>query len=177
MYGGRDPKTSNSSTPASANVYLNSAAARLPDPGATLSRMASHQDAVDRLVAACPDFAGAWAKHRERWGSESAGHYNDLGALALWVVNRMAAGDVGCFGHLFNELEALIVDSQPELRELLVVGFLEDVQNVATNRAVDPDIVLPFLGNESRKGWFELIQTWHGEAGMGWPGATRDASR
>ena len=138
--------------------------------------MASNQEAVDRLVAVCTGFHETWLQRRDSWGSEQGGHYNDLGALATWMVDQMEARKVGCFDELFDELETLLEDPSAELRDLLVVGFLEDLQNVATNRHVDPDIVLPFLGPQARKGWFELIRMWHGDTGSGWPGRRDDAS-
>src|ERR1039457_6616925 len=141
-----------------------------------MGRVIAHQEAEDRLVAACSGFEETWLQRRAEWGSEQGGHYNDLGALAVWLVDRMAARQLDCFDHLFDELEALLADPSAELRELLVVGFLEDIQNVASNHRVDPDIVLPFLGPEARKGWFELIRMWHGDAGAGWPGQTEDGS-
>jgi hypothetical protein len=130
--------------------------------------------AVERLVAACSGFKDAWQAHREQWKGEPAGDYNDLGVLAQWVVDRMAAGDHDCFAMLFSELEALLSNASPELRDLLVVGFLEDIQNVSTNRDIDPDVVLPFLGRESRRGWFDLIRLWHGPDGTGWSGQKHD---
>jgi hypothetical protein len=131
-------------------------------------------DAVLRLVNACPGFKDAWEEHLDWWEGEPAGEYNDLGALAEWVADQLAARDFDCFPRLFGEVEALLVPAKRELRELLVVGLLEDTQNVATNRKIDPDLVLPFLGPESRKAWFELIRLWHGPDGSGWPGQKHD---
>jgi hypothetical protein len=130
--------------------------------------------AVARLVGICPAFNEAWRQHRARWAGKPAGEYNDLGALAHWVVDETAAGRFECFPAIFDELEVLLALADADLRDLLVVGFLEDVQNIATNRHVDPDLVLPFLGRETRMGWFELIRMWHGPDGSGWPGERRD---
>ncbi len=136
--------------------------------------MLAKDEAVRRLVAACPSFDKAWQAHLAWWKGEPAGEYNDLGALAEWVVDQMAEGHLGCFDTLFNEVELLLTGANAELRNLLVIGFLEDIQNIAANRETDPDIVLPFLGPETRKGWFELINMWHGPGGEGWPGRKDD---
>jgi hypothetical protein len=90
--------------------------------------------------------------------------------LANWLVDEMSAGRLDGFSDIFREVEALLAEADEEIRDLLVVGILEDIQNIATNRNVDPDLVLPFLGPESRKGWFHLIRYWHEPAGEGWPG-------
>lgn len=132
--------------------------------------MVTKEEAVRRLVEACTGFADAWHAHVEWWEGEPAGEYNDLGELAQWVVERMGDKDFECFSTLFNEVETLLTDASIELRTLLVIGFLEDIQNLAANRQIDPDMVLPFLGPEARRGWFELIRMWHGPHGEGWPG-------
>lgn len=141
----------------------------VPAPSSLL-RVVGKGDAVSRLVGTCPDFKDAWRAHLDYWNGEPAGEYIDLGALAQWVVDRMDSNDAGCFPALFKELEELLAPAGAELRDLLVVGLLEDIQNVSANRKVNPDLVLPYLGPESRKGWFELIRSWHGPGGAGWPG-------
>jgi len=130
---------------------------------------------VRRLIAICPGFAQAWQAHLDWWEGEPAGDYNDVGALAQWVVERIGAGELDCLPALFQDVEAILEDASDELRNLLLVGFLEDVQNVAANTGVDPDVVLPFLGPESRKGWFDLIKFWHGPDGSGWVGRRPDS--
>jgi hypothetical protein len=131
-------------------------------------------DAVRRLVSVCPAFNDAWQAHLRYWEGEPAGEYNDLGALALWLVDQMDARRLECFPALFGEVEVLLGKASPELRDLLVVGLLEDIQNVSTNRGVDPDVALSFLGPQSRGGWFELIRMWHGPDGSGWVGQKTD---
>ena len=137
--------------------------------------MVTKEEAVRRLVTACPGFSDAWQAHLQWWEGEPAGEYNDLGELAQWIVGRMAEGDVECFSTLFTEVEALLRDASTEIRNLLVIGLLEDIQNVAVNGSLDPDLILPYLGPESRKGWFELIEMWHGPGGAGWPGKKQDS--
>lgn len=136
--------------------------------------MVTKAEVVRRLVTACPGFNDAWQAHLQWWEGEPAGEYNDLGALAEWIVDRMADGDIEYFPALFTEVEALLRDANTEVRNLLVIGLLEDIQNVAVNRPVDPDLILPFLGPEGRQGWFELIDMWHRPDGVGWPGQKRD---
>ena len=72
--------------------------------------MVSNQEAVNRLVAICPEFQETWLQRRDNWGSEQGGHYNDLGALATWMVDQMEARKLGCFDDLFDELETLLED-------------------------------------------------------------------
>lgn len=136
--------------------------------------MSSNADAVARLIRVCPGFKDRWEAHVVQWERQPAGYYNDLGALAHWVVDRMAVSDLACLPELFREFEAILDGANEDTRDLLVVGFLEDLQNIAANREIEPDLVLPFLGPLSRAGWFELIASWHGPEGSGWPGQKKD---
>jgi hypothetical protein len=136
--------------------------------------MTGKQEAVRRLVEVCPGFTEAWRVHLESWKGKPAGEYNDLGALADWVVKQIATGEMDCFPQLFREVEELLLGATEELRDLLVIGFLEDLQNVSVNNDVDPDVILSFLGRESRKGWFDLIKFWHGPDASGWVGQKRE---
>jgi len=131
-------------------------------------------EAARRLVAVCPEFSQAWRKHLDWWDGEPAGEYNDVAALAHWIVEQMAANNLDCFPALFGEVETTLEAAGPRLRDLLVVGLLEDIQNISAHGAADPDIALAFLGPESRMGWFELIRSWHGADGTGWAGQKRE---
>ena len=88
----------------------------------------------------------------------------------------MREGKLDCFSALFDEVERSLTAADSEVRDMLVIGLLEDIQNISTWGKIDPDIGLPFLGPESRKGWFELIRMWHGRPGDGWPGQKEDIS-
>ena len=131
----------------------------------------SQADAVSLLVRACKEFQPAWEKHQQEWGAEPAGHYNDLGALATWLVTEVGAGRTECLRAVARVFEDLLATRDRELRELLVVGFLEDVQNVAVNGGLSPDIFGVALGPRGRMAWDELVVLWHGKDRSGWPGA------
>jgi hypothetical protein len=130
------------------------------------------RQAVHRLVALCPDFAPDWLQYLDSWEGKPSGEYNDIGALAEWVVNRMAVGSLDCLAELFAEVESLLVGASREVRNVLVIGLLEDIQNLSKDQRVDPDIALIFLGPHSRKEWFFLISTIQRD----WPGQLHDES-
>ena len=118
----------------------------------------------------CPEFSPAWQEYLDSWEGPPSGEYNHVGALAQWVVNQMAAGNLNCFAKLFDEVESLLVNATTGVRNLIVIGLLEDIQNFSKWGRVNPDIALRFLGPESRKEWFFLIEASHWE----WPGQVRE---
>lgn len=130
----------------------------------------SQADAVGLMVTACKEFQPAWEKHQGWWGGERAGHYNDLGALATWLVAEVGAGRTECLRAVARVFEDLLATRDRELRDLLVVGFLEDVQNVAVNGGLSPDIFGLALGPRAQMAWDELVVLWHGKDRSGWPG-------
>jgi hypothetical protein len=128
------------------------------------------RQAADRLVAVCPGFAPYWLEYLDSTERVPTGEFNDISALAAWVIDRMAIGNFDCFAELFQEAENLLATGTTEVRDLVVIGLLEDIQYGTIDRRVDPDIALRFLGPESRKEWFFLVRHLHPD----WPGQTRE---
>jgi hypothetical protein len=81
-------------------------------------------------------------------------------------------------GDLFTEFEKVLADADPEARQVLVTGFLEDVHNFTVRFTkpedqIDPDALLPYLGPKTRSEWFQLVGTYI-RWGETWPGRTTD---
>ncbi len=132
--------------------------------------MINERQAVERLVAVCPEFGPHWQGYLDSWDGTPSGEYNDVGALADWVVDRIVVGDLACFGKLFEEVEGLLANATTDVRNLIVIGLLEDIQYISKDRGIDPDITLGFLGRESRKEWFFLVRSVQRD----WPGQRRE---
>jgi hypothetical protein len=144
-----------------------------------MSRVSSEAEAVKRLMSACPGFDGSFVRYRES-GGDVEESYNVVGELAQWVVTQTSNGDFACFKELFAELESLFENPSPDVRQVLVTGFIEDIHNLAVfleepHRRVDPDLVLQYLGPASRAAWFELVKRYQ-QRGESWPGRVRDDS-
>jgi hypothetical protein len=48
------------------------------------------------------------------------------------------------------------------VRDLVIVGFLEDLQNVSLNAGVRLEYWLPWLGHEKQTSWAMLERLWAG---------------
>ncbi len=139
--------------------------------------MITQHEAARRLIAVCPGFQDSLTRYLDTDGRLDEA-YNVMSQLAEWVVGQMRANDFTCFSELFDEFERTLSDADTDARQVLVIGFLEDVHNAAVwfhrpaDRA-DADLLLPYLGPQSRTEWFGLVR-WYVARGEPWPGRTQN---
>jgi hypothetical protein len=119
-------------------------------------------DASEAIIAASPDFRGAWERFKasDRFGPDEP--YNHLGELAQHLVDAMKLGKVDGFAPVFAEVENQLVKASPEARDLIIVGFLEDLQNISENQGVPKTAWTPWLGPKTAEAWKVLDDMWQG---------------
>ena len=86
--------------------------------------------------------------------------YLQASALAHVVVESFASGNRSCLPGLFKRLEDLLTTGPEEDLNLLVVGFIEDLQGELGWAKLDPTPIYAYLGPTSRLKWDELIRSW-----------------
>jgi hypothetical protein len=117
-------------------------------------------DVMPRLVAEFPEFRPRWEKHLEFWGGEPGGNYNDITQFVYFVVRDLYPnGKTDEVQRAFGLMEYWLKDGTEDVRELIVIGFFEDLQNLAFAK----DEFVPFLGPKSREAWDELERFWAGK--------------
>ena len=118
---------------------------------------------MPRLVAEFPDFRPRWEKHLEFWEGEPAGNYNDITQFVYFVViDLYPSGKTQELQHAFDLMEYWLKNGSESLKELVVIGFLEDLQNLASRQGFAKEAFVPFLGPKSREAWDELERLWGG---------------
>jgi hypothetical protein len=98
-------------------------------------------------VGACPGLGEVW--QRERVDDDEAPlPYAIAAALAHSVVRRHAEGDRECLSSLFRDLEEMLASEGIALEDknLLVVGFIEDLQGAIGWAGVDAKPLYALLG-------------------------------
>lgn len=95
--------------------------------------------------------------------ADEVGPYAVLGELAQHLVKQLEAGATAQFDKLFDAIEGLLSSTSPEARELITVGFLEDLQNISLNRGVHLTAWTPWLGSNTTDAWKALEGAWSGE--------------
>ena len=114
-------------------------------------------DAILRLVAACESFDVPVV------GDESISDYTLIGELAHHVVGIAGGpGGQGRIAPVLAEADALLISGDPQEIELVTIGLLEDVQNIASHVdvAATPAIFEPWLSDASREAWDTLDNLW-----------------
>lgn len=122
--------------------------------------MLTDRDIMPTLLVACPSFAPAWCEHLKYWGDDERGIFNDTNAFAHHVVNLFASSKPDELTATFAAIERLILDGDEDCRGATIIGILESVQTVASNRSFGPSVFVPWLGTESKRAWFDLEALW-----------------
>lgn len=127
--------------------------------------MISESEAAERLLAVCPGFQPRWKEHLLFDEGERFGAYVDLGVIAEWVIDQMIEGDLDCMPDLFAEVEALLAGASTDVRNVVVIGLLEDIHywlagSYGGKRSgLDPDRIVRLFGSNTKKEWQWLVNT------------------
>jgi hypothetical protein len=135
--------------------------------------MTSKFEAVERLIAVCPDFQPRWQERLEFDEGKRFGEYVDMGLLADWVIDQMIEDDLDCMPALFAEVELLLEGASDDVRNVVVIGLLEDIHHWLAGSygdkgsALDPELIVPFFGSNTKKEWSWLISSFGDVGGSG----------
>ncbi|MBI3462797.1 MAG: hypothetical protein HY000_07020 [Planctomycetes bacterium] len=117
-------------------------------------------DVVPVFLVACPGIRPAWQKHLDAWGSEPRGDYNDVSVIVDHLVDSFERGDLSEFPAAFAAIERCLVEGDSKAQELVVIGIIEGIQNVASHRPFGRSVFCKWLGPESHAAWNELCRFW-----------------
>jgi hypothetical protein len=127
----------------------------------------SGAEVMPRLIAEFPGFHVRWEKHLESWHGERAGNYNDIAQPVHFVVEDLyPTGKTADLQHAFELVEQWLVNGNQNLRDLIAIGFLEGLQNVASWQEFGREVFIPFLGPQSHQAWNEIERTWAGKMSL-----------
>lgn len=108
-----------------------------------------------------------WAARALGWspspGALEVGPYSVVAELAHHLLARAQSNETDGFAELFESVEAALTEPTADGRHLVIVGFLEDLQNVSLNSGMALDYWLTWLGPETQSSWAVLQRFWAGE--------------
>ena len=128
--------------------------------------MIDEKKAVEILRSECTEIAPRWKDHIEFWGDDEAGFYNDAAVCAHYVVDQHKKNRVSDFPCIFNAVENIINIGTEEARGVIIVGFLEAIQNIASHKDYGATVFEKWLGITSRQAWVELNHLWSGKSSL-----------
>jgi len=115
-----------------------------------------NREAFEIIIATVPDFQPQYQKFLVDWQGEDTPWYLAMGELAHYVVECYDRGDTGRYQQLFSEVERVLRNGDCEVQNLVWVGLLEDIQNIASHRSFGPDVFLEWLGPQSLMAWDQI---------------------
>jgi hypothetical protein len=122
---------------------------------------------ISALRQAFPDFGDRWKKHIAWWSGNPAGSYNDMAEFVLFVVGDVyEKGNLDEARHIFQFIEKLLVEADQETRNVIGLGFFENLQNCASWRPHGNKAYEQFLGTMSKQVWSELQTMWAGKSSL-----------
>src|SRR5438445_7160657 len=96
---------------------------------------------IDRFLSAAPQYKDEWTAYSQSSQGDDddvAAHaYVDLGELAHYLVSSLRRGDDSGFADVFETIERLVGSGDSAIRNLVIVGFLEDLQNISLNKSIE----------------------------------------
>ena len=125
-------------------------------------------EVMPRLIAEFPGLRHRWDKHLESCKGESPGSYLDIALFVHFVVEDLyASGKTEEVQRAFDLMEDWLKNGHVHVQELVVIGFLEDLQNLASQQPFGKEAFIPFLGPKSREAWYDLEKFWAGKGNVG----------
>lgn len=118
--------------------------------------MSATREAVESIITTVPGFRSRWEAFLNQWGDEDTPWYLAMGDLASYVVESYEDGHVAELRALFNAVETALVSADESLKELVSIGFIEDLQNVASHHAAGAGVFRHWRGVTSLVVWDKI---------------------
>ncbi|HEY2931281.1 MAG TPA: hypothetical protein VGK99_05995 [Acidobacteriota bacterium] len=120
--------------------------------------MINESEMMRFLVSACPSFAERWAEWISDEDYDPALVYVDVGELAHHLVELLKQGHAEDLPSVFTAVEQLYENGDDDVRGVLTVGFMEDLQMEMEFNGLDYGLITPYLGQSSRTGWHAALR-------------------
>jgi hypothetical protein len=113
-----------------------------------------------------PSAKNAWEEHlKDSEGADLS--YVGISVFARRIVELSENNKMETFPSVFATVEKLLSDGDEEVKGLMIVGFLESLQNISswTNRG--SKVFVKWLRPKGLQAWKELEIVWEGKSNLG----------
>ena len=128
--------------------------------------MYTEKHVIPLFLKACSEWKKNLEEERMDWNAEKPGLYNEIAVLARYIVNAYKNQLTKDFPKIFNTLELIIQEGNEKAKELVVVGLIEDIQNISSWESFSPDVFKQWLKEESLQAWNDIEKLWHGNSSL-----------
>jgi len=118
--------------------------------------MSASREAFETIIATVPDFQPRYQTFLADWQGEDTPWYLAMGELAHYIVDAYEQANTSLYEELFSAVEHVLQSGDAEIQNLIWVGLLEDIQNIASHRSFGPDVFRVWLGPQSLIAWDEV---------------------
>lgn len=124
-------------------------------------------DIVPLFLSACPGLKNPWDEYLEKnRDREERLRFIEMAVIARYIVHCLKSGDEGSVSGAFMVVERCLAEGDDQVRQLVIVGVLEDIQTLSGWEDVDLRAYDSYLGDKARGAWEELRQAWMGVSGL-----------
>jgi len=89
--------------------------------------------------------------------------YIDMADISRFIANKKLSGEVEYFEIFFENVETIFTNADETVRNLIVVGLFEDIQNIGGKEIDYYRSFDQWLKPNSLKAWRTLIDFWEGK--------------
>lgn len=119
--------------------------------------------ALARLLRSYPQIKDEWALLERSKQYDERAVYTNATYLARHLVQSLGHAETAGFSELFSELDRIIKAGTPGVRNLMIVGLLEDIQNASIYASIPLQHWLAWLGPEAQVAWEMVTAMWASE--------------
>jgi hypothetical protein len=124
------------------------------------------QQIMSDLLCEFPQFQNRWREHSRQWG-EDAGPSLGMVIFAHFVIDGLYEREnYEGVQAVFDRMEAFLRGGTQEVRDLIGLGFIQTMQNIALLKPYGSDAFVRFLGVETRSVWAQLEAIWRASIGL-----------
>ncbi|BDD01386.1 DUF7674 family protein [Persicobacter psychrovividus] len=88
--------------------------------------------------------------------------YVDIGSISRFVVEKKLDNQTSDFDLLFENIEDVYINGDKDVRNFIVVGLFEGIQNIGGEKIEYHHSFNEWLKTETQKAWNEIIDYWEG---------------
>ena len=115
---------------------------------------------VEAIIELCPNFERDWLAYSKNLKPDEKTFTHLLTKFAQYVVKQFRSGRTEKFKTIFLIVEAALLSGEEYVQNWVCTAFLEDLQNIAGNYDIDPEVFKQYLGPEATKWWNEIYRFW-----------------
>ena len=121
----------------------------------------------EQFIKIFPEFKVVWEKYLDSTNSDKERLiYIDISVFVHFIIKLLRENKTEDFHNFFLFFEEQLSSIENNFQEILVVGFLEDVQNILSNETKLYKEIIKYFGPKTMLAWNYLEKIWEGKENL-----------